>query len=304
MISQTVSSEVDNNETEQEELNWLFVGDFLFYLRLLARQFATLSKEAGGMHKNMLIVPDPETAWEQLAETNCQAMILDCVEASEPQLEFIRGVRQNYPTVRLILVSAVLDRNTEGALMEAGAHLCFSKPRSVEEAAAMYRLVDALTGSRGFYPNGTFRGLAPARFIQFLCARGESGSIAMETIRGEATLVMEQGRIVDASIGDLKGDEAAALILSFDRTQRCRFQHMLTSQYHTIKLDTHQLWRDSGKPAILPAPAASEKPVVRQPKSLTETFRGLDSVEGLSVDFHLEPVAPDGRAVAGNGHPA
>jgi len=152
MISQTVSSEVDNNETEQEELNWLFVGDFLFYLRLLARQFATLSKEAGGMHKNMLIVPDPETAWEQLAETNCQAMILDCVEASEPQLEFIRGVRQNYPTVRLILVSAVLDRNTEGALMEAGAHLCFSKPRSVEEAAAMYRLVDALTGSRGFIP--------------------------------------------------------------------------------------------------------------------------------------------------------
>ena len=56
-----------------------------------------------------------------------------------------------------------MKRQLESELMEAGAHLCFSKPRSGEEAGAVFQLVDALSGSKGFYPNGAFKGLAPAR---------------------------------------------------------------------------------------------------------------------------------------------
>ncbi|GAB4183590.1 MAG: hypothetical protein Fur0032_24550 [Terrimicrobiaceae bacterium] len=270
----------------------MFVGDFLFYLRLLARQFAELSKELGDQRKNMVIVPDLETAWEQLGHESCEAVILDCVEFSDWQLDCIRAVRAGFPRLRLILISAALDRSMEASLMEAGAHLCFTKPRSVEEAGSMYRLVAALTGSQGFYPNGNFKGLAPARFIQFFCARGESGSIAMETELGPATLMMEAGRIVDARLGDISGDEAAARILSLDRTQRCRFQHMQTSQYHTINLDTHQLWRDAGSLPVRPIrPKGQAQSAATQAKSLHETFESLDAAEGLSVDFHLESSA-------------
>lgn len=300
-MSTEITAEQSGGIASRVDPSWMFVGDFLFYLRLLARQFAELSKELGDPKRNMVIVPDLETAWEQLGHESCEVVILDCVETSEWQLDCIRAVRSAFPRLRLVLISAALDRSTEASLMEAGAHLCFTKPRSVEEAGSMYRLVAALAGSRGFYPNGSFKGLAPARFIQFFCARGESGSIAMDTELGPATLVMEEGRIVDARLGDMSGDEAASRILSLDRTQRCRFQHMQTSQYHTINLDTHQLWRDAGslpaRPLRPTGPASSAEKLAR---SLEETFESLDAAEGLSVDFHLEPVTsgPASRRVA------
>jgi DNA-binding response OmpR family regulator len=269
------------------ERTWLFVGDFLFYLRLLARQFAHLARQHGRERKNMVIVPETSMAWEQLDSGRCEVVLLDCAETSESLLTFIREVRTRHPEIRCVLVSAALNKKMESELMEAGAHLCFSKPRSGEEAGAVFQLVDALTGSKGFYPNGAFKGLAPARFIQFLCARAESGNVVMETDQGEATLTLEEGRIVDASLGDLQGTDAAATILALDRTERCHFKHMLTSQYHTIQINTHQLWLDSDKIKAGPA----KEPAARKTapaKSLSETMAGLDALDKLSFNINLE----------------
>lgn len=280
-----------------EERTWLFVGDFLFYLRLLARQFAHLARQHGKDRKNMVIVPEASMAWEQLDTGRCEVVLLDCAETSEAQLEFIRDMRTRHPGVRRVLVSAALNKKMESELMEAGAHLCFSKPRSGDEAAAVFQLVDALSGSRGFYPNGAFKGLAPARFIQFLCARNESGSVAMETEKGEATLVLEDGRIVDATLGDLRGNDAAATILSLDRTERCHFKHMLTSQYHTIQLNTHQLWLDSDKiKAAQPQELSARK--TAPTKTLGETMAGLEALDKLSFNINLETEAGEPGAPA------
>ncbi len=280
-----------------EERTWLFVGDFLFYLRLLARQFAHLARQHGKTRKNMVIVPEASMAWEQLETGRCEVVLLDCAEASEAQLEFIRAMRTRHPEVRRVLVSAALNKKMESELMEAGAHLCFSKPRSGDEAAAVFQLVDALSGSQGFYPNGAFKGLAPARFIQFLCARNESGSVVMETEKGEASLVLEDGRIVDATLGDLRGNDAAATILALDRTERCHFKHMLTSQYHTIQLNTHQLWLDSDKIKATPPQELSARKTAPT-KSLGETMAGLDALDKLSFNINLETDAPEPPAAA------
>jgi Response regulator containing a CheY-like receiver domain and an HTH DNA-binding domain len=269
------------------ERTWLFVGDFLFYLRLLARQFAHLARQHGRERKNMVIVPETSMAWEQLDSGRCEVVLLDCAETSESLLTFIREVRARHPEIRCVLVSAALNKKMESELMEAGAHLCFSKPRSGEEAGAVFQLVDALTSSKGFYPNGAFKGLAPARFIQFLCARAESGNVVMETDQGEASLTLEEGRIVDARLGELQGTDAAATILALDRTERCHFKHMLTSQYHTIQINTHQLWLDSDKIKARPA----KEPAARKTapaKTLSETMAGLDALDKLSFNINLE----------------
>lgn len=279
---------------------WLFVGDFLFYLRLLARQFANLARQQGKNRKNMVIVPVTSMAWEQLDTGRCEVVLLDCAETSAAHLEFIRAMRAKHPEVRCVLVSAALNKKMESELMEAGAHLCFSKPRSGEEAAAVYQLVDALSGSKGFYPNGSFKGLAPARFIQFLCARNESGSVVMETEKGEATLVLEDGRIVDATLGDLRGSDAAATILALDRTERCHFRHMLTSKYHTIQINTHQLWLDSDKIKAIPPKEATARQTAPA-KSLSETLAGLDALERLSFNINLESDEPPKPAGDTNG---
>lgn len=269
------------------ERTWLFVGDFLFYLRLLARQFAHLARQHGRDRKNMVIVPEASMAWEQLDSGRCEVVLLDCAETSETLLSFLREVRSRHPEIRCVLVSAALNKKMESELMEAGAHLCFSKPRSGEEAGAVFQLVDALSGSKGFYPNGAFKGLAPARFIQFLCARNESGNVVMETDKGEATLTLEEGRIVDASLGELQGSDAAATILALDRTERCHFKHMLTSQYHTIQLNTHQLWLDSDKIKATPPKEPSARKTAPV-KSLGETMAGLDALDKLSFNINLE----------------
>ncbi len=281
-----------------DKKTWLFVGDFLFYLRLLARQFANMAREQGRERKNMVIVPEVSMSWEQLDTGNCEVILLDCAEAQEVHLEFMRQVRDRHPEVRRVLVSAALNKKMEAELMEAGAHLCFSKPRTSEEAGSVYQLVDALTGSRGFCPNGAFKGLAPARFIQFLCARSESGSVAMETEKGSAVLVIEDGRIVDATLGDLQGDAAAAQILSLDRTERCHFKHMLTSQYHTIQLNTHQLWLDSDKINAVPEKPAASARVTPPAKSLGETLETLDGLDKLSLHIHLESETDESPAAA------
>ncbi len=266
---------------------WLFVGDFLFYLRLLARQLSSLAREHGIKRKSMVIVPQLDMVWDQLATGNCEVVILDCAESSEEQLEFIKEMKTRFPNVRRILVSATLSRKMESELMHAGAHLCFAKPRNLEEAGSMFLLVDALSSSRGFLPSGSFKGLAPARFIQFLCARSDSGSIAMETDEGEGTLVLQNGEIVDASIGDLRGDAAAARILSLDRTNRCSFKHMQTSQYHTIKLNTSQLWLDSGSAKDLSVQVVPEARLAPPAKALHETLGSLDSIENFSLEIDL-----------------
>lgn len=249
----------------------------------------------------MVIVPEPSMAWEQIQTGRCEVVLVDCAETKESQLEFIRLMRAHYPEVRLVLVSASLNKKMESELMEAGAHLCFSKPRSGEEAAAVFQLVDALSGSKGFYPNGAFKGLAPARFIQFLCARNESGNVVMDTEKGEATLSLQDGRIVDAALGDLRGNDAAATILSLDRTERCHFKHMLTSQYHTIQLNTHQLWLDSDKiKSIKPKEPTARKAPPSKP--LGETMAGLEAMDKMSFNINLETDPPEesSRGTHGN----
>ena len=273
------------------EPTWLFVGDFLFYLRLLARQLAAIGRADGRERKNMVIVPEAVMAWDQLENVSCEVVVLDCVEAGEGEFHFIRSLRRKYPEVRVVIVSAALNTKMEAALMEAGGHLCFSKPRTAEEAGSVYQLVNALTRSEGFYPNGTFKGLAPARFVQFLCARGATGHVAMQTDDGEAILVMEDGRIVDASLGGLRGDAAAAKILSLDRTEHCHFKHMLTSKFHTIHLQTHQLWLDSdalktAKPVRANIPCRSGLA-----RSIGEAINALDALDRMSLHIHLETPA-------------
>jgi len=271
-----------------EPRTWLLVGDFLFYLRLLARQFANIARENAGDRKSMVIVPQPSMAWEQLEKGTCEVMILDCVEATSDHLAFLRKLTLEYPSVRRILVSAALNQKMESELMEAGAHLCFSKPRSTEETFAMYQLVSALSDSKGFCPKGAFKGLAPARFIQFLCARSESGVLAMETEKGSAHLVVEDGRIVDASLGDLKGNDAAAMILSLDRSEHCHFKQRMTTKFRTIYLNTHQLWLDSDKVKAAPLKDLSTQRKTPPAKGLGGTMAALESEDKLSLHVHLD----------------
>lgn len=273
------------------ERTWLFVGDFLFYLRLLARQFAELGKLQGETRKNMVIVPEASMAWDQLDSGQCEAVFLDCVEASQSHLDFIRSLEIRHPNVRRILVSAALNKKMESELMEAGAHLCFSKPRSAGEASAVFQMVSALCDSRGFYPNGGFKGMAPARFIQFLCARNDSGTVAMETEHGKAILVIEAGRIVDASLGEWHGNTAASRILSLERTERCHFKHTLTSQFHTVHLHTHQLWLDSAQIKATPPKAPSLARQTPPAKSLGETMAALDELDKFSLHIISEGAA-------------
>jgi DNA-binding NarL/FixJ family response regulator len=270
------------------ERTWLFVGDFLFYLRLLARQFANLANQHGGDRKSMVIVPESSMAWDQLESGQCEVVFLDCAEATESHLEFVRTLRSRHPQIRRILVSAALNKKMESELMEAGAHLCFSKPRSAEETSSVYQMVSALCTSRGFCPDGAYKGMAPAKFIQFLCARNESGVVAMDTERGKAILVIEDGRIVDASLGDLHGDAAASMILSFDRTERCHFKHMLNSQYHTVHLHTHQLWLDSAQVEVAVPKDPSMARQTPPTKSLGETLAALDALEKISLHIELD----------------
>ena len=283
-MAKSAGNEVLNERT------WLFVGDFLFYLRLFARQFANLARQHGGDRKNMVIVPESSMAWDQLESNECEVVFLDCAEATDSHLEFVRTLQVRHPQIRRILVSAALNKRMESELMEAGAHLCFSKPRSAEETSSVYHMVSALCTSRGYCPDGAFDGMIPARFIQFLCAQNESGGVTMETEKGKAILVVENGRIVDASLGDLHGDAAASTILSWDRTERCHFKHVHKSQYHTVHLHTHQLWLD---PAQVEAAVPKDPSMVRltptpPTKSLGETMAALDALEKTSLHIELE----------------
>lgn len=85
------------NETTSQtstEPTWLFVGDFLFYLRLLARQFAEIGRSEGCGRKNMVIVPEAAMVWDQLDLGPCEVVVLDCMEAGDGELHFIRRLRR------------------------------------------------------------------------------------------------------------------------------------------------------------------------------------------------------------------
>lgn len=276
---------------------WIFVGDFLFYLRLLARQFSDFSKEKGVRKRSMVITPEPSMAWEQLETGACEVVTMDVAESTAAHREFLSQLKSKHPDVRCILVSANLNREMEAELMEAGADLCFSKPRSLEEASSVFHLVDALVRHEAPAPSGSLPGLPPARFIQFLCARKESGSISLDTEWGEASLVLDHGKIVDASLGDLTGDAAAGAILSLNATQRCLFKNVKSSRYHTIKLKNHELWLHSGRPKAATEPISKIERTTLPAKSLAETMSSLESLEKSFLNVHVEadPASGDGQ---------
>lgn len=265
---------------------WLFVGDFLFYLRLLALQFSNAAKESKAPKKSMVVMPHPSMVWQHLETEHCEVIVFDCVDPGDEQLDFFRKVRAEHPHVRCVLVSAALDHKMEGRVLEAGAHFCFSKPKTDEETRSIFQLLNALTTRDVFQPE-TFEGLPPSRFIQFLCARGESGTVALQTNEGMASLSLKEGLIVDASLGDLRGDAAAAKILALEHTENCHFKHMLTSKYRTIHLHTHELWLDSGKlKAAAPSSQATPREII--PKSLSETIASLDARRKVSFEVKIE----------------
>lgn len=292
---------VDETAALIEKPTWLFVGDFLFYLRLLARQFANLGKSLSGDSKNMVIIPDASMAWEQLAAGGCELVLIDCAEAKEAHFEVLRMMQANYPNVRRVVVSATLTKQMESGFMEAGADLCFSKPKSADETASVYRLMIALTQPVGRYPTGQLKGLSPARFIQFLCAKKEDGVVALQTENGPATLVLEAGQIVDATYGELQGAEAASKILSLDRTDHCHFKRMRSSHFHTVHLRTHTLWLDSDKLKL----AAPKSPTLARPtppsRRLGETFAALSAMDKVSLEvaFDHEDDAPQATGTDG-----
>lgn len=276
------------------EPTWIFVGDFLFYLRLLARQFSTLSKARGIRRREMVITPEPSMAWQQLETGACEVVTMDVAESSPTHLDFVNRLKSNHPDVRCILISANLNKEMEAELMQAGADLCFSKPRSLEEASSVFHLVDALVRLEAPAPTGSLPGLPPARFIQFLCARKESGSIALDTEWGEASLVLDRGKIVDASLADLTGDAAAAAILSLNCTQRCLFKNAKSSRFHTIKLQNHELWLKSGRPKGASEPLGKFDRAPATAKSLAETMANLESLEKSFLNVHVETDSASG----------
>jgi len=294
-------SSLEEGNAPAAKPTWLLVGDFLFYLRLLARQFANLGKSLTGESKNMVIVPDSSMAWEQLATGGCELVLLDCAEAKEAHFEFLRTMQANYPHIRRVVVSATLTKQMESEFMEAGADLCFSKPKSTEETASVYRLMMALAGPAGRYPTGELKGLSPARFIQFLCAKKEDGVVALQTENGPATLVLEAGQIVDATYGELQGAEAASKILSLDRTDHCHFKRMRSSHFHTVHLRTHTLWLDSDKLKL----AARKLPSLARPtppsRRLGETFAALNAMDKVSLEVAFDHEDDEPQATGTDG---
>jgi CheY-like chemotaxis protein/predicted regulator of Ras-like GTPase activity (Roadblock/LC7/MglB family) len=165
-----------------------------------------------------LTVADGPTALEVIAHENPSLVVSDIRMPRMDGIELLLTSRKLYPSVPFILVSAFFSESLERSARTFGAVRILHKPLDLDAlVAAVFDVLrrkndDKNTVSDGFLPAFSLPG-----FLQLVSMEQKTCCLNVRDNRGRlGTLWLEQGRLIDARYGNVRGADAALRLLSWD----------------------------------------------------------------------------------------
>jgi CheY-like chemotaxis protein len=183
----------------------LFVDDELPLLQLVGE---LMRARSGGLWDVLLA----ETGARALASLKDHTVDLLVVDARMPVmngLQLVRLVRPKYPHVPVVLLTGYIEEQDDSAYLREGVDVILEKPQSSEGYETLFLTLSQVLD---LHRHQGFRGLLDhvelQDVIQLECLRRNSSVLNVFTSSESAEIVIRNGVIVHASVGELVGEAA------------------------------------------------------------------------------------------------
>src|SRR5262249_30212803 len=130
-------------------------------------------------------------------------------------LQVLSIVRRKYPELRTVVLTSVMDEQFRSRVYALGVDLFWQKPSSDSEIRMFLECLESLLGRE---IEGGFRGVQSKSLvdiIQLECISQSSSVLRITNASLSGKIWIQNGELIDAEAGELRGEEAFAKILSW-----------------------------------------------------------------------------------------
>ena len=212
-------------------------------------------------------------ALEKIKKKSFDFLVTDIRMPGLSGVELLMETRKIQPDIKVIVMTAYGSDEVKQDVMAKGAISYLEKPFDFDQ------ILNVILEKEKGGEEETLKNLTLQQFLQLVAMEGKSCEIVVTTSEGEGKIFFEDGEVINASIGDLRGEEAFTRIM---REPESSFK---------VKWGSPKVKREIQKPfhaLLLSAAVQKDEEVVEQ-----EEISGFD-LQALSELFRDEGVAEGG----------
>lgn len=194
-----------------QQLQILFVDDEMPFLETVRELFT-------GWSENRWNIQSATSADQALEILKTQKFDLVVVDVNMPVLDgiqFLRILDRRFPDLKKAALTGYANEERRSACLANGAELFIEKPRSSEGLKSIFVMLEELVTWKqqaGF--QGMLRQVGLQDVIQMECLGRNSSVLEIQNRQLTGRIYIEDGRIIHADAGDLKGEAAFQKLLS------------------------------------------------------------------------------------------
>lgn len=192
-------------DNENQKRRILFVDDDQEFLDTLARLFEAWSQGTWQAH----VAGTPAKALLVLQQRPIDLVVLDLEMPVMDGLQFLSLLGRKYPQLRKVILSGHSGDDYRAECVANGAELFLEKPRTQEGFESVFASLNELASlqpSSGF--RGMLRHVGLQDLIQMECLARNSSILEIANGQVRGRIYVEQGAIVHAELGPVKGEAA------------------------------------------------------------------------------------------------
>jgi CheY-like chemotaxis protein len=197
--------------TPAKQQQILFVDDETSFLDTIRALFTAWSKN--GWHIESATSADQ--ALEILKTRKFDLIVVDVNMPVLDGIQFLRILNRRFPDLKKAAITGFANEEKRSACLANGAELFIEKPRSAEGLKSIFVMLDELVTWK---PQSGFRGMLRQvglqDVIQMECLGRNSSILEVQDRQVTGRIYIEDGRIVHADAGEMKGEPAFQKLLS------------------------------------------------------------------------------------------
>jgi CheY-like chemotaxis protein len=249
--------------TPAKQQQILFVDDETSFLDTVRALFTAWSKN--GWHIESATSADQ--ALEILKARKFDLIVVDVNMPVLDGIQFLRILNRRFPDLKKAAITGFANEEKRSACLANGAELFIEKPRSAEGLKSIFVMLDELVTWKqqsGF--RGMLRQVGLQDVIQMECLGRNSSILEVQDRQMTGRIYIEDGRIVHADAGEMKGEPAFQKLLSLPGGS-FQLQHFepptertIEGQWEFLLMEAARVRDEAASEAPAPEPAAEPKP--------------------------------------------
>jgi CheY-like chemotaxis protein len=202
---------IEKVTTPAKQQQILFVDDETSFLDTVRALFTAWSKNGWRIE----VAVSADQALEILKTRKFDLIVVDVNMPVLDGIQFLRILNRRFPDLKKAAITGFANEEKRSACLANGAELFIEKPRSSEGLKSIFVMLDELVTWKqqaGF--RGMLRQVGLQDVIQMECLGRNSSILEVQDRQVTGRIYIEDGRIVHADAGEIKGEAAFQKLLS------------------------------------------------------------------------------------------